>query len=280
MVLVLVVLAFPVPSTVTAQGVLWPADHARVRTEAEGFVTQVLARDGQVVEPGTPLVVLAEPALLAERDTLQARVLGHTARQYDAILRDRAQARNSIEDLERARAELERVEQRIAQWTVRSKASGRLVLERAQDLPGSFARKGATLGYVLENASPLVRVAVPEEHAALVRGRTRRVEVWLAEETSSTAARLARELPASSRTLPSAALGEPAGGRHLVDPADKDGTRVLEPVFLFDVALERASLQRLGSRAWVRFDLGAEPLALQWQRRVRQALLRHFNPVS
>ena len=37
---------------------------------------------------------------------------------------------------------------------------------------------------------------------------------------------------------------------------------------------------RLGGRAWVRFDLGAEPLAMQWQRRARQALLKHFNPTS
>ena len=75
--------------------------------------------------------MLAEPALLAERDTLRARLLGLSARQYDAILREPAQARNVIEDLERTRAELERAEQRIAQWTVRSKATGRLVLAKA-----------------------------------------------------------------------------------------------------------------------------------------------------
>jgi len=281
-----VLLALPVPSTVIAQGVVWPAEHARVRAEAEGFVIEVLAHDGENVAPGTPLVVLAEPALLAERDTLRARLLGLSARQYDAILREPAQARNVIEDLERTRAELERAEQRIAQWTVRSKAAGRLVLPREDDLPGSFVQKGATLAYVLEEAPPLVRVAVPQEHAALLRGRTRRVEVRLADEGATRPARLAREVPASTRVLPSAALGAPAGGPHAVDPADKEGTRALDPLFLFDVALEQtasleeAPLQRLGERAWVRFELGAEPLAMQWQRRVRQALLKHFNPSS
>ena len=279
-------LALPVPSRVLVQGVVWPADQARVRAEAEGFVTEVLARDGESVEPGTALLVLAEPALLAERDTLRARLLGLSARQYDAILREPAQARNVIEDLERTRAELERAEQRIAQWTVRSRAAGRLVLPRQHDLPGSFVPKGTTLGYVLEAAPPLVRVAVPEEHAALLRGRTRQVEVRLADERAARSARLAREVPASTRVLPSAALGAPAGGPHAVDPADKEGTRALDTLFLFDVALgeaaplEEAPLQRLGERAWVRFELGAEPLAMQWQRRVRQALLKHFNPSS
>jgi putative peptide zinc metalloprotease protein len=273
-------LALPVPSTVTVQGIVWPADQARVRAEAEGFVVEVLAHDGDSVEPGTPLVVLAEPALLAERDMLRARLLGLRARQYDAILREPAQARNVIEDLERTRAELERAEQRIAQWTVRSKASGRLVLARGQDLPGSFVPKGTTLGYVLEAAPPLVRVSVPEEHAALLRGRTRQVEVRLADERAARSARLAREIPASTRVLPSAALGAPAGGPHAVDPTDKEGTRTLDPLFLIDVALERTALQRLGERAWVRFHLGFEPLAMQWERRVRQALLKHFNPSS
>jgi len=273
-------LALPVPSTVLVQGVVWPADQAHVRAEAEGFVAEVLASDGQRVETGTPLVVLVEPALLAERDMLRARLLGLSARQYDAILREPAQARNVIEDLERTRAELERAEQRIAQWTVRSKAAGRLVLLREEDLPGSFVRKGATLGYVLEAAPPLVRVAVPQEHAALLRGRTRQVEVRLADDAAVRPARLAREVPASTRVLPSAALGAPAGGPHAVDPTDKEGTRVLDPLFLFDVALRESALQRLGERAWVRFDLGLEPLAMQWQRRARQALLKHFNPSS
>jgi hypothetical protein len=30
----------------------------------------------------------------------------------------------------------------------------------------------------------------------------------------------------------------------------------------------------------VRFHLGSEPLAVQWQRRARQLFLRHFNPVT
>ena len=273
-------LALPVPSTVLVQGVVWPADRAHVRAEAEGFVAEVLAANGQHVEPGTPLVVLVEPSLLAERDMLRARLLGLSARQYDAILREPAQARNVIEDLERTRAELERAEQRIAQWTVRSKAAGRLVLARQEDLPGSFVHKGATLGYVLDAEPPLVRVAVPQEHAALLRGRTRHVEVRLADDAAARPAVLAREIPASTRNLPSAALGAPAGGPHAVDPTDKEGTRVLDPLFLFDVALRESALQRLGERAWVRFDLGAEPLAMQWQRRARQALLKHFNPSS
>jgi len=115
--------ALPVPSTVTVQGVVWAPERATVRAETEGFVAEVLARDGQRIEPGTPLVVLAEPGLLAEREVLRSRLLGLRARQYDAILRDPSQARNVIEELASVRSELVRVEQRIDRWTVHSKAT-------------------------------------------------------------------------------------------------------------------------------------------------------------
>jgi putative peptide zinc metalloprotease protein len=66
----------------------------------------------------------------------------------------------------------------------------------------------------------------------------------------------------------------------MTDPADSEGTRTLEPVFLYDVQLASKPLQRVGSRVWVRFDHGASPLALQWQRRLLQLFLKQFNPQS
>jgi hypothetical protein len=174
-----VILLLPVPSTVTVQGVVWPPEHAVVRAEADGFVVEVLARDGQSVEPGTPLVVLAEPARLAEREQLRARMLGLAARQYEAILREPAQARNVLEEIEHTRAELQRVEDRIASSTVRSRAAGRLALAHPGDLPGSFVPKGGTLAHVLVAAPAVVRAAVPEQHATLLRSRDARIEVSL-----------------------------------------------------------------------------------------------------
>jgi putative peptide zinc metalloprotease protein len=273
-------LVVPVPSTLTVRGVVWPPQHTQVRADTEGFVAEVLARDGQAVEPGSALFVLAEPGLLAEREQLRARLLGLSARQYEAILRQPAQAQNVIEEIERTSTELKRAEERVAQWTVRSRASGRLVLPHAEDLPGSFVPKGGTLAHVLVAAPAVVRAAVPQTHAERLRGRDARVEVRLAGETVPVAARLLHQVPAATRNLPSPALGERAGGDLAVDPADPNGVRALEPVLLFDVVLEERPLERLGQRAWVRFDLGAEPLASQWQRGLRQLLLKHFNPVT
>ena len=240
-----VLLALPVPSTVTVQGVVWPPEQATVRAGTEGFVAEVLARDGQPVEVGSAILALAEPGLLAERDALRARLLGLGARQYDAILREPSQARNVIEELEHARAELERVERRIGEWTVRSKVAGRLVLPHAEDLPGRFVKQGGTLAHVLMASPAMVRAAVSQDHATRLRGSSARIEVRLAEDRAPVPAHLAREVPAATRTLPSAALGEPGGGAVLVEPGDKDGTRALEPVFLCSDVGELGEVQDL-----------------------------------
>jgi putative peptide zinc metalloprotease protein len=270
----------PLPSTLVVEGVVWPREQAQVRAETEGFVRAVLARDGQAVAPGTPLVELTEPALRAEHESLVWRTQSLRAEQHRLLLSDPAQARNAMEELARVQTELERVEERIAQLTVRAKAAGRLVLPRGDDLPGTFARKGAMLGYVLDASPSVVRAVVPNESAPLLRAGTRGIEVLLPGRDTPVAGRLERDLPAASQALPSAALGERGGGRHLTDPADKDGTRTLEPVFLFDVVVEGEALHSLGQRASVRFALDAAPLGVQSYRRLRQLFLKHFNPVA
>ena len=277
---VLMVFAIPLPSTVLVQGVVWPPEQAQVRAETDGFVTELLARDGALVVPGTPLLRLSEPRLVVERDALLARLRGLQTRRYESLLSDPAQARNAFEELTHTQAALERTEERMAHLTVRSKIGGRLVLPKSEDLPGAFVHQGTMLGYVLTPTAPTVRAAVPGESAALVRRNHRSVAVLVADAREPVAARVQRELPSATQVLPSAALGQQAGGRHLTDSADKEGRRILEPVFLFDVLLESEVLQRLGQRAWVRFDLAPQPLAVQAYRGLRQLLLKHFSPTD
>jgi putative peptide zinc metalloprotease protein len=66
----------------------------------------------------------------------------------------------------------------------------------------------------------------------------------------------------------------------VTDPSDKDALHTLEPVVLIDLKLPKEILQRIGGRAWVRFDHGDAPLARQWYRRLCQLFLQHFNPTG
>jgi putative peptide zinc metalloprotease protein len=154
-------------------------------------------------------------------------------------------------------------------------------MPRQADMEGVFVRRGTLLGHILTGEASSLRVAVEQDVAALVRDDTRSVSVRLAElPGEGFPARVLRAVPAATEKLPSAALGDFAGGRLPVDPADQDHLRTPAPVFVIDLTLDRPPLERAGGRGWVRFDHGWQPLAVQWGRQLKQLFLRHFNPAA
>jgi putative peptide zinc metalloprotease protein len=279
--LVLLLFVVPVPSSAVARGVVWPPDHAQLRSETGGFVETLPVADGAAVQAGDVVLTLTEPALNAERDKRASQLTGLQAQQYQALLGDPSRAANIAEDISRTDAELARIDQQLSQLKLQSGAAGRLVLPHAADLAGSFTARGAMIGYVLAPGPANVRAVLGEHEVELVRQRVRSVEVRMADAPAvALPATLARQTPDATRNLPSAALGDRFGGDVPVDPADKQGLRTTEPVYLLDVAVYTPLPERIGGRVWLRFDLGHEPLGLQWARRLRQLLLRYFNPVG
>ncbi|MFM1891936.1 MAG: hypothetical protein RLZ44_1013, partial [Pseudomonadota bacterium] len=165
--------------------------------------------------------------------------------------------------------------ERLAGLTVRSAVAGRFVFDGRPDVQGRHLHRGEVIGYVLGDGTPKVRVVVDQDHVALVRERTRHVEVKLAAAPRRTlAARIAGEVPAADHELPSASLGSSAGGAIAVDPRDEQGLQSLQTAFKFDLALPtQDAYPPLGIRAHVRFDHGYETLGEQWYRVLRQLLL-------
>lgn len=120
---------------------------------------------------------------------------------------------------------------------------------------------------------------VTQDRIGLMRQRVEGVGVRLAEDMGRIyAGRIVREMPAASDKLPSVALGQNGGGEIAVDPTDRHGDKAFETVFQFDVGLSaQGGLRNLGSRVYVRFDHGDEPLARQGYRKLRQLFLRRFS---
>ncbi len=225
--------------------------------------------------------MLDNQELVANRDRVESRLLGLRAEHYQLLLRDPLGAQNQAEEIQRTEAELARADERLAQLQLFAKSAGRLVIPRQSDLPGRFAKQGSPLGYVLAEGNALIRAAVPVEDAFLVQQQTVAAEVRLTEYGQSEKTALLRPaVQAATRRLPSPALGDRGGGPYATDATDKDGMMLLEPVFLFDLSLPGEVLERVGQRAWVRFDHGLQPLAIQAYRRLSQLFLKHFNPVD
>ena len=276
------VFALPVPLHTAAIGVVWLPEQARVRPDTSGFVARLNAADGASVRAGDVLVDLSDPTLAASRERLLSRATELTAERYSALATEKPERSAEFEqELARNEAELRNIDQRIAGLTVRSNLNGRLVLVQGADLPGTFAERGSTLGYVLDREQIVVRAAINQQDAALVREQTRGIEVRLADAPGVVLiAQAVREVPAAHLELPSPALGDTGGGPYVTDPDDKKGLRLLQPVMLIDLKLPTQHLERVGGRAWVRFDHGSEPLASQLYRYGRQLFLARFNPAQ
>ena len=192
---------------------------------------------------------------------------------------DPAEARIVREQLQHAQADLDLAVQRQRDLVVRSTATGRFVIPRHADMPGVFVRQGSVLGYVSNEPDAVIRVVVLEDEADAVRTRLRGVELKYPEHMGETVeARVLREVPSLTDELPSMALSTLGGGKISIDPTDTTQMRALST--LLHLELKPASLDNLpplGSRVYVRFSHGFEPLAWRLYRSLRQVFLRRFS---
>ncbi|MBU1664681.1 MAG: PqqD family peptide modification chaperone [Gammaproteobacteria bacterium] len=279
--LLLYVLLFvlPMPYHTHAEGVLRLPEQALLRADAAGFVTRGLARPGDALRPGDPVLESYNPEVAYDLEVQLARLEEVRAR-YDAAWGvNPAEAARQEEELRREQAAVARLRERMANLTLRAGASGRLLLEHPDDMPGRFLKQGEVVGYVVGSYVPVVRVVVGQEDVDQVRLATREVVVKLPQNLAATwPAHLLREVPAAGHELPSPALGQRGGGDIVLDPKDEEGTTTLQSVFEFELSLEQAAPARyLGSRVHVRFEHPATPLGVRAWRAVRRLFLSQFH---
>jgi putative peptide zinc metalloprotease protein len=276
---VVLAVAVPLPVWVSAQGIVWVPQCAEVRALESGFVSGIVARNGEAVAAGQAVVTLENEELAAERDRQAARVAAAEIHAVDQLVRDKVGAALAAEAVMRERAALQVLEDRVSNLRAAACEPGALHLNRAEDLVGRFVERGELLGVVLGQPVDKVRVVVPQDDIGLVRASGPDVQVLLLSGLGRhQAGRVLRQVPSGLLALPSAALGPQADGLHAVDPSDPQGLRTLSRVFHFEVVMDAPALPaELGARAFVKYRAPSEPLFAQVARRVRQTLLSKLD---
>jgi putative peptide zinc metalloprotease protein len=278
----------PLPERRVIAGVVWMPDKAQIKTQGEGFVERVLATNGQVLSAGDGAVQMADPAAVAQLQKLRAKQEGLQGAVAQTMMTDLAKSRQFQLELDQLNRQIAVETDKLADLVAKADAPGKVYVKDADDIEGRFFKRGEIIGYVMSAANapkefqPIVRVAVEQDDVALLKGRVKAVELQLAGDAkNSYQSTLLRDTPAALIKLPSAALGDKAGGELTTDPQDKDGLRTARPTFAFDVSLPFEAIQSngfVGQKAYVRFDLGSSPLAAQWLRRAQQTMLLKFAP--
>jgi len=276
---VLFAVAFPLPLSTRADGVIWLPDQAILHAGGNGFFQRWLVQPGTKVKKGTPLYVLEDRILAADLEVSRAKVDEALANFRAEQFNDPVKAAITARQLEQEKEILGRKEEQAAKLIGYAEADGTLVAAKPQDMPGQHYKKGDLIGYVLENNQLIARVAVSQHDIDLVRTRFKTADMRLAERLQETyVIRMARQMPGGVDQLPTSALSLSGGGRIPTLPNDSEGLKTIERVFLIDFLLpSEATSAAFGERVHVRFNHGYEPLAMQALRRLRQLFLSRFG---
>jgi putative peptide zinc metalloprotease protein len=274
----LLLFLLPVPLSTSAQGVVWLPEQSMIRAGTDCEVAELLVPAEQSVARGAPLIRGVDPFLEARIEVFRARLSELYAAYHAQPLYERLKRKMILDDIAAAKADLQNALEKQDHLLIRSPARGRLVLMDAHHLTGRFVKKGQLLGYIIADHRPRVRAVIRQADIGLVRQRITGVAVRLADQAGTTLpASIDRLVPAGQLQLPAAALGTSGGGEIPVDPTDPKGLRPLDTIFQVDLLLPRAIRNPpIGVRAYVRFEHGTMPLAIQWFRQLRQLLLRRF----
>jgi putative peptide zinc metalloprotease protein len=272
-----VVFALPLPLWTNAEGVTWAPEDAVVHAATDGFVRRVAVTPGVGVQRGRVLIETEDPQLPPRIRGLEAQLRLLEVRAQAELAVDRVRRELTEEEMRTVRAELALARERQTELTILSPADGVFVLDRAQDLPERYLKKGQPLGFVVNPGNATVRALVRQDDVELVRAPTSSIEVKLAGRIGETLeASLRREVPGASARLPNPALSTLGGGRVAVDPRQGDAPVALQGWFEFELELPATRSYALGERVYLRFEHGWEPLAWRIGRSVRQLFMKQF----
>lgn len=271
----------PLPHTTVADAVLEPKIGSVVRSQGQGFVSEILFKNGDVVERGEALIKLSEPLLDVERSIAQAE-LDDAKLRLEMIPLDDANARSLwAEQLNFYQARIDELRHRSDDLFVRAPSNGLLVFPNQRELLGRLLRQGEVIGAIQSQGELVWKTAVPASRAELVDSAL--LSVTLKPRTFSGIeyeAFVIDRSPEITTRLESFALTNRAGGRLVADPMQEEPYSIT-PVasYLLSSGFPERSdpLLPVGARATVRFVHPPSPLAPRIWRAVRQTFLAYFG---
>ena len=275
------VLCLPLPDHTVVKAVVWPPEQALIRAPVGGEVAEVLARDGQVVKAGQALLQLHNPHLHARWAQAQAQLARSEQQQYGSLGREGAKSGQAQEEAEVLAQEVMHSAQQVEALTIRAGQDGVVRWQQDQDMRGRFIAKGEWVGHLGHDGAVELRAAMPQDQAKALQRHQGLPDVLLAGSIWHSVKAVSFKEAGTTQTLPSAALGNGAGGNIPVDPTDAQQRQALRPVVVLNVTLPpstEVSALRLGQTAWVRIPMGWRPLLWQWADWPQRQAAMHFSP--
>jgi putative peptide zinc metalloprotease protein len=155
-------------NAVHARFILEPVQRAVVRAEVPGTVVEVLVREGQLVEPGNPLLRLRNLDLESQQALLEADLQLARSRNTAAHMQYTSVGGRE-QEFQQDRQKSEILGKEVKQLQLLSPIRGNVVSPRPEDLLGSHLNAGATAVEIADLSSLRARLYVPENEIRDVR---------------------------------------------------------------------------------------------------------------
>jgi len=279
--IVAILFLIPVPLNTMAQGVVWMPEHSYVRARSDGFIKEVLVKDGEFVEKGTALLVTFDPLMQSRLKLLKSEKKELEFRYDSLVQEDIVEADITKDEITLINGKIQHLQEQISELTITSPVDGVFIVPESKDLHGHYLKQGDQIAYVIDYDDVSIRVVVPQGDIGQVRKNTRAVEIRLKGDVEyRQTSELEREIPAATYRLPSKALGHDGGGLIQTDPFDSNGVKTKDKYFQFEVALPKTNKKiHIGQRVYVRFSHDNETLARQWYRSFEELFLDELGRV-
>lgn len=278
--LFLLIFWVPFPHTTTMDAVLDSPSSDQVRVSGNGFVSEILVRNGEQVEAGQALLRLNEPLLESEFALALADLEDARLRLAIVPLAD-VNARSAwLEQAAFFEARLSELMQRDQDLTVKASVSGVLALPDQDSLMGQFLQQGEVVGTILRSDNRLWRAAAPADRAIFVDTDSQEVAIRISTlENKEFPAFITSRSPEVTTRLDSFALTNRAGGSLVIDPQYETPTSLIPVVNYTAVIPEQYDVGILasGARATIRVVHSTAPIAPRLLRAIRRTFLLYFG---
>ena len=172
--LVLFLVIVPVPLRISGNAMVAAGQTQSVRAEEDGVIERVLVQEGQKVEPGMPLLQMADWSERASLAGAQARYNTAMAQMaQDLVGNDATAAGQRQLEADYLRGEVTRSTEQLSRTTVRSEIEGIVSTPHVEDLAGRKVTAGDPMIDLIRTAQSTVDVEVPTSDVSLVRAGNR-----------------------------------------------------------------------------------------------------------
>lgn len=278
--LVLYVIAFhiKIPCFTYAEGIVWIRDSAIIRAQAEGFVSKILKNPLALVNKNDTIILLDNFLLTAEKDKL----LGQREEIKVMLMKNTHSNYSKSENLKNQyyqnKVALDKIDKDMTRLSISSQESGRLILMNQQDLIGRYIKKGDIIGYIQDNRSPTIQVAIPQSDFDITNDSIKAVKIKFNKYSKDEfSAKIINPRINITNTLPSASLGDEGGGA-IKTTTDKSGIKTQRNIFVVELSfptLEQHSL--LGKRVYVKLYHNNKTLAHQLYIKIKKLFFREVD---